>query len=70
MTLQLNLRVNSRATFWSHSLFLIPQVPRYAMPATVAIGVGAELVYPELLTPLTRIMAQCGVGSEVQKYTQ
>ncbi len=47
VTLLLNLQANSRATFWSHGLFMIPQVARHAMTATVTIGAGAELIYNE-----------------------
>jgi Fe-S cluster assembly scaffold protein SufB len=47
VTLQLNLQANSRATFWSHCLFMVPQVACHAMTATVTIGAGAELIYNE-----------------------
>ncbi|MDZ7802692.1 SufB/SufD family protein [Thiohalophilus sp.] len=46
--LELTLQAHSKATFWSHCLFTVPEVARHAMTAQVTIQEGAELVYNEV----------------------
>ena len=47
VTLHLTLEAGSRATFWSHCLFTMPELARHAMTATVKLEDGAELIYNE-----------------------
>jgi uncharacterized protein len=46
--LDLTLQPGSRATFWSHCIFTMPEVARHAMDARVDIQEGAELTYNEV----------------------
>lgn len=46
--LDLTLQPHSKAMFWSHCLFTVPEVARHAMTAQVTIQEGAELVYNEV----------------------
>jgi uncharacterized protein len=48
IALDLTLEAGSRATFWSHCLFTMPEVARHAMDARVEIREGAELTYNEV----------------------
>jgi uncharacterized protein len=46
--LELTLRPRSRATFWSHCIFTMPEIARHSMSATVDIQIGAQLTYNEV----------------------
>jgi uncharacterized protein len=46
--LELRLEVNARASFWSHCLFMFPDMARHAMEARVELLPGARLAYNEV----------------------
>lgn len=46
--LELTLQPGSRATFWSHCIFTMPEIARHTMNATVNIQDGARLIYNEV----------------------
>ena len=46
--LELTLQPGSRATFWSHCIFTMPEIARHTMNATVDIQDGARLTYNEV----------------------
>jgi len=46
--LELTLQPGSRATFWSHCIFTLPEIARHSMSATVDIQQGAQLTYNEV----------------------
>ena len=46
--LELLLDVNARASFWSHCLFMFPDMARHAMEARVELLPGARLAYNEV----------------------
>ena len=46
--LELRLEVNARASFWSHCLFMFPDMARHAMEARVDLLPGSRLTYSEV----------------------
>lgn len=46
--LELTLQVNAQATFWSHCLFMFPDMARHAMDARITLEPGARLTYNEV----------------------
>jgi len=46
--LELTLEVNAQATFWSHFLFMFPDLARHAMDARITLLPGACLTYNEV----------------------
>jgi len=46
--LELTLQAGSRATFWSHCIFTMPEIARHTMTANVTIKDGAQLTYNEV----------------------
>lgn len=46
--LELTLQPGSRATFWSHCIFTMPEIARHSMNSTVDIQSGARLTYNEV----------------------
>lgn len=46
--LELTLQPGSRATFWSHCIFTLPEIARHTMTASVTVQTAAQLTYNEV----------------------